>query len=143
MGMEKGKSLQLKPPLLRSGLAERRKFPRFECELPIDCITSESEIHVGIAANISQGGILICLHDRIEVGASLRVNLICTQGFQLKIIGANAIVVWSKVVNHAFWGRYRYGLRLVGLSERSFSDFKGLLWRLVREYHLENLFPTS
>jgi len=141
--MEKEKSLQLKPPPLRTGIAERRKFPRFDCELPMDCITSESEIHVGMATNIGQGGILICLHDRIEVGAPLRVNLICTQGFQLKIIGANAIVVWSKVVNHAFWGRHRYGLRLVGLSERSFSDFKGLLWRLARENHLKNLFPTS
>lgn len=141
MGEEK--CVQLKPHPLRMGLVERRKHPRFECELPVDCITSESEIHAGIAANISRGGMLICLHDRIEVGAPLRINLIFTRGFQLKIIRANAIVVWKRVVHRSLWGRYRYGMKLVGLSDRFFPDFKGLLGRLAREYRFKNLFPAN
>jgi len=141
--MEQGKYAQLKSPRLNMGFAERRKYPRFECELPIDCITSESEIHVGIAANISQGGISICLHDRIKVGTPLRIQLVFAQDFQLKTIGANAIVVWSSVVHHDFWGRYRYGLRLIGMSERVFPDFRGLLGLLARKFHQKRLFPSS
>ena len=141
--MEEGKFPQSKPPHLKIGLAERRKYPRFECGLPIDCITSESEIHVGIAANISQGGILVCLHDRIEVGSPLRIHLVFAQGFQLKTIGANAVVVWNNVAYHALWGRYRYGLRFIGMSDRFFSDFKSLLGQLGREFRLKNPFPTS
>ena len=141
--MEEERFAHPKPLGLRTGFAERRKYPRFHCELPIDCITSNSDIHVGIAANISHSGMLVCLHDRIEVGAPLRINLIFTKGFQLKIVRANAIVVWSKVVQHAFWGRYRYGLRLVGLNDCFFLDFKGLLGQLAREFHLKNLFYTS
>ena len=129
--MEQARFAQSKPPHLKMGFPERRKYPRLECELPIDCITSESEIHVGIAANISQGGILVYLHDRIRVGTPLRIHLVFAQGFQLKTFGANAVVAWSNVVHHAFWGRYRYGLRLIGISERVFSDFKGLLGQLA------------
>ena len=141
--MEEDKFAELKPPHLKTGFSERRKYPRFYCELPIDCITSESETHVGIAANISQGGILICLHDLIEVGTPLRIHLVFAQGFQLKTIGANAFVVWRNVLHHAYLGRYRYGLRLVGLSDRFLSDYKGLLGQLAREFHLKNIFPSS
>lgn len=130
--MEKGNFAQSKPSYLKMGFVERRKYPRFECELPIDCITTESDIHVGIAANISQSGILVCLHDRVEVGTPLRINLVFNQGFELKIISANAVVVWGNVVHHAFWGRYRYGLRLIGMSDNVFSEFKGLLGQLAR-----------
>ena len=134
---------QSKPPHPKMRFAERRKSPRFTCEFPTDCITTGSDIHVGIAANISQGGMLICLHDRIKAGTPLRINLVFNQGFQLKIISANAVVVWSNVVHHAFQGRYRYGLRLIEMSDSVFSDFKGLLGQLARESYLKNPFPTS
>ncbi|NIS61059.1 MAG: hypothetical protein GTO13_10255 [Proteobacteria bacterium] len=125
------------------GFPERRKYPRFECELPVDCITTESDIHVGIAANISQGGMLICLHDRVKVGASLRVNLVFNQGFQLKIIGTNAVIVWRNIEHHPFRGRYRYGLRLIGISDSVFTDLKVLLGQLARAFHPKNPCPTS
>lgn len=141
--MEEGRYPHLKPPGLRTGFAERRRYPRYHCELPIDCIASNSDIHVGFAANISQGGMLVCLHDRIEVGTPLRINLIFTKGFQLKIVRANAVVVWSKAVSHAFWGRYRYGLRLADFNDTFISDFKGLLGQLARELTLKSLFPSS
>lgn len=141
--MQRGNFAYPEPPHLRMGFSERRKYPRFECDFPIDCITTESEIHVGIAANISHGGMLICLHDRIKVGTSLRINLVFDRGFQLKIIGANAVIVWRNIVHHAFLGRYHYGLRLIGMSESVFSDFKGLLGQLAREFRRKNPFPTS
>jgi c-di-GMP-binding flagellar brake protein YcgR len=141
--MQQPNFAQSKPSYPRIGFKERRKYPRLTCELPIDCITTESDIHVGIAANISQGGLLICLHERINVGTPLRINLVFNRGFQLKIISANAVVVWSNIVRHAFRGRYRYGLRLIGMSDSVFSDFKGLLGQLAREFRLKNPFPTS
>lgn len=141
--MEKQGFSHPRPPGIRTGFAERRKNPRYDCELPIDCITSDSETHVGIAANISQGGMLVRLHDRIELGSPLRINLIFIKGFQLKIVRANAVIIWCQVVRHAFWGRYRYGLRLIELEGRFFSDFMGLLGQLARQFHLKNLFPSS
>ncbi len=141
--MEKEGFSHPRPPGIRTGFAERRKYPRYDCELPIDCITSDSETHVGIAANISQGGMLVRLHDRIELGSRLRINLIFIKGFQLKIVRANAVIIWCHVVRHAFWGRYRYGLRLIELEERFFSDFMSLLGQLARQFHLKNLFPSS
>jgi hypothetical protein len=141
--MEEGKFSNPKLPSLKTHLSERRRFPRFGCEFPIDCITRETETHVGIAANISQEGILICLHDRITVGTPLRVQLVFAQGFKLKAINANAIVVWTDIVQHAFWGRYRYGLRLIKMTEGVFSDFKRLLGHLAWESHSKNSFPIS
>lgn len=141
--MEHGNLARWKPHHPKIGFKERRKYPRFPCKFPIDCITTESDIHVGIAANISPGGLLVCLHDRINVGTPLRINLVFNRGFQLKIISANAAVVWRNVVRHAFRGRYRYGLRLIGMSDSVFSDFKGLLGQFGREFRLKNPFPTS
>jgi len=141
--MQEPKLPDLKIPPQKTRLSERRRFPRFDCEFPIDCITRETEMHVGIAANISQEGILICLHDRVTVGTPLRVQLVFAQGFKLKAISANAIVVWSDIVHHVFWGRYRYGLRLIKMSEGVFSDFKRLLGHLASESHSKNSFPFS
>ncbi len=141
--MEGDRFAHIKLSGLRTGFAERRRYPRFRCEFPIDCITSNSDIHVGIAANISQRGMLVCLHDRIKVGTTLRINLIFTKGFQLKIVRANAVVMWSKAESHALWGRYRYGLRLAELNDPYISDFKGLLGQLAREFTLNSLFPSS
>ncbi len=141
--MQKGNFAQSPPPHPKMVFLERRKYPRFDCEFPIDCITTESDIHVGIAANIGQGGMLICLHDRIKVGIPLRINVVFNQGFQLKIISAHAVVVWRNIIHHAFRGRYQYGLRLIGMSDSVFSDFKVLLGQLAREFHLKNPFPTS
>jgi hypothetical protein len=142
--MEQGKLAQSKPPyFLKLRLGDRRKYPRFSCELPIDCITTESKTHVGIAANVSQGGLLICLHERITVGTPLRVQLVFAEDFQLKAIGANAVVIWTHVAPHALWGRHQYGLRLTGMSERVFSDFQALLGQLARQSHLNEGIPSS
>lgn len=141
--MQKGNFAQSHLPRPKMGFQERRKYPRFECEFPIECMTTESHMHVGIAANISPGGMLICLHGRIRVGSPLRINLVFNQGFQLKIISANAVVVWDNIVQHAIRGRYRYGLRLIGMSDSVFSDYKVLLGQLAREFHPKNPSPTS
>jgi len=109
--MQEPKLPDLKIPPQKTRLSERRRFPRFDCEFPIDCITRETEMHVG--------------------------------SFKLKAISANAIVVWSDIVHHVFWGRYRYGLRLIKMSEGVFSDFKRLLGHLASESHSKNSFPFS
>jgi c-di-GMP-binding flagellar brake protein YcgR len=141
--VEKGNFAQSYLPHPKMGFQERRKYPRFECEFPIDCITTDSHIHVGITANISQGGMLICLHDRIKVWTPLRINLVFNQGFQLKIVSANAVVVWRNIAQHAFLGRYRYGLRLIGMNDNVFSDYEVLLGQIAQEFHLKNPFPTN
>ena len=141
--MEKGNFAQPQSLHANMGFPERRKHPRFQCDFPIDCITTESDIHVGITANIGQGGMLICLHDRIKVGTTLRIHLVFNQDFQLNIIRANAVVVWRSVAHHAVRGRYRYGLRLIGMSDNVVSDYKVLLDQLARDFPLKNPFPTS
>ena len=63
------------------------------------------------------------------------------EGHDVLIIGRDGERL--KVVQHDLWGRYRYGLRLVGLNDRFLSDFKGLMGQLAREFPLRNLFPSS
>jgi hypothetical protein len=130
-------------PRLNGRFAERRRNPRFPCELPVDCITNESKIHVGIAANISQGGILVYLDDRITVGTPLRIHVVFAQGFQLRVIGANAVVIWGNVARKPFWGNYQYGLRFTEMRGRVCLDFKDLVGELAREFRLKNSFPSG
>jgi len=62
---------------LRYGIInfERRKYPRFSIDLPIEYSRTDSLAHPGQAANISEGGLLIYLPERVELGQRLRLKL--------------------------------------------------------------------
>jgi c-di-GMP-binding flagellar brake protein YcgR len=55
---------------------ERRKYPRFSIDLPIEYYKIDTPTsHSGRAANISEGGLLIYLPEVAEVGQRLKVRL--------------------------------------------------------------------
>ncbi len=107
---------------------DRRKHPRFSVELPLNyCRIDAKETYGGIVANASEGGVLVYLPDRMEMGATLRIEIFYVNGLELGTIEAIAKVVWSDLAVKATWGEYRYGLQFQSIDEKDYERLMTLL----------------
>src|SRR4030067_1586116 len=74
---------------------EKRRHPRYSVELPLDyCRTNGKETYGGIVANASEGGLLVYLPERVEIGTLLKIEIFYVRGLELDTIKAVVKVVW-------------------------------------------------
>jgi c-di-GMP-binding flagellar brake protein YcgR len=107
---------------------EKRKHPRFSVELPLDYTKIDGkEIYGGIVANASEGGLLVYLPERIEIGVLLKIEIFYVKGLELDTIKAVAKVVWSDLAARESWGEHRYGLQFLNIEENDFNRLMNLL----------------
>jgi c-di-GMP-binding flagellar brake protein YcgR len=107
---------------------EKRKYPRFSVELPLDYSrVNGKETLGGMVANASEGGLLVYLPERIEIGASLQIEIFYVRGLELDTVKAVAKVVWCDLAARESWGEHRYGLQFQSIDEKDFNRLTGLL----------------
>jgi len=107
---------------------ERRKHPRFVVELPLDYSRVDGkETYGGIVLNASEGGILVYLPEKIEIGAVLKIEILYVKGLELNVLKAIAKVVWSDLAARESWGEHRYGLQFQYIDEEDFGRLMALL----------------
>lgn len=107
---------------------EKRKHPRYSVEFPLDYSRIEGkETYGGIVANASEGGLLVYLPQRMEIGAVLKIEIFYVQGLEFNTIKAIAKVVWSDLASKESWGEYRYGLQFMYIDEKDFAGLLNLL----------------
>lgn len=107
---------------------ERRRYPRFVVELPLDYSRSENkEIYGGIVANASEGGLLVYLPERIDIGTVLSIQIFYVRDLEFKAIQGLAKVVWSDLAARTSWGEHRYGLQFLSIDEKNFNKLITLL----------------
>jgi len=107
---------------------ERRKHPRFVVELPLDYTRTEAtDIVGGIVANASEGGLLVYLPERLEMGTVLQIQIFYVKDLEFNMLKAIAKVVWSDMAARESWGEYRYGLQFLSIDEQEFSKLMMLL----------------
>jgi c-di-GMP-binding flagellar brake protein YcgR len=107
---------------------DRRRYPRFSVELPLDyCRVEGRETYGGIVANASEGGVLVYLPERMEMGAILKIEIFYVSGLELDTIKATAKIVWSDLAAKTSWGEYRYGLQFVSIGDNDFTRLMNLL----------------
>ena len=96
---------------------ERRKFPRFSVDLPVEYEKMGSFVPGGRASNISEGGLLIYFSERMEVGQHLWLKLFFNNlGSDLKSIEAVAEVVWREANADQGLEAHRTGVKFVSIS---------------------------
>jgi len=111
---------------------ERRKFPRFTIDLPIEYYPENSEsAFSGRALNASEGGLLIYLPEKVEIGDLLKLKLFFTMGQDLNMIEATAQVAWIDIHLGEDWGDYRSGLRFIDISSEDLQKLKSFLRSLL------------
>jgi hypothetical protein len=107
---------------------EKRKHNRISVELPVDYSRPNGkEIYGGIVANASEGGILVYLPERLEIGAVLKVEILYAKGLELNTIKAIAKVVWGDLATRETWGEHQYGLQFQYIDEEDFNRLVSLL----------------
>lgn len=119
----------------RIGIAniERRKYPRFSIDLPIEYShLSTSTVHSGRALNASEGGLLVYLPEKMEIGQRLRVKLFFHFRATLNAVEMIAEVVWIDLHLPEGWGDYRCGLRFIDISPENLALLKELLASLSK-----------
>jgi c-di-GMP-binding flagellar brake protein YcgR len=112
---------------------EKRKYPRFSVELPLNYTRAEGkDILGGMVANASEGGLLVYLPERFEIGGLLKIEIFYVRGLELDTIKAVAKVVWCDLGARESWGEHRYGLQFQYIDEKDFSRLTTLLKEVGR-----------
>ena len=107
---------------------EKRKYPRFSIELPLNYSRAEGkETLGGMVANASEGGLLVYLPEKVEIGALLKIEIFYVKGLELDTIKAVAKVVWCDLAARESWGEHRYGLQFKYIDQKDFDQLTSLL----------------
>ncbi len=108
-------------------LYERRRYPRFPVDYPVDCHREDGgRIFVGKAVNASEGGLMVCFVESMNIGAMLAVSMLFNLGYQLTEIKARCQVVWKDVGLVSDFPGYQYGLEFLDIEEYDISKLKQL-----------------
>ncbi len=109
-------------------LIDRRKHPRIRVEVPFDySLIDNGEMNRGITADVSEGGLLVCLNERIEIGTLLKIEILFARRVELSTIMAITKVIWSDLASRKSWGEYRYGLKFLSFHRGDLDGLKMLL----------------
>ncbi len=127
--MRKSKTIP-EPAHNRMGILaiERRKYPRFVVELPLDYSeTDGGDLLGGIVANASEGGLLVYLPERMTLGTVIKIQIFYGRELEFNMIKAVAKIVWSDMAAKESWGEYRYGLQFISIDKENLNKLMTLL----------------
>ena len=106
---------------------EKRKYPRFSVDLPVEYSLVESSIGTaGKAFDISEGGLLIYFPEQMEIGQRLSLKLFLSMG-SMNTIEILSEVAWVELHIGEDWGDYRTGLKFVGICPGDMTKLKNFL----------------
>ena len=110
---------------------ERRRFPRFSVDLPVEYERIDSFIPAGRVLDISEGGLLIYFSERMVIGQHLKLRLFFSAiGSNLKAIEALVEVVWIEIDGDKRLGDYRSGVKFIYISPEDMNCLKNFLINL-------------
>ncbi len=112
---------------------EKRKYPRFSVDLPVEYCRVESSIgNEGRALDVSEGGLLIYFPERMEIGQRLNIKLFLSMGSKLNTIEIVSKVAWVEMGIDEDSGEHRTGVKFVEISPDDMTKLKNFLISLSR-----------
>jgi len=107
---------------------EMRRYPRCAVDLPVECYKVNSPIsHTGRAINASEGGLMVYLPEKVEIGQHLQLMLSVGSKSALDTIDMIAQVVWVDIGSSIVMEGYRAGVMILDISSTNRLKLKGLL----------------
>jgi len=101
-----------------TGNFERRKHSRFNVDLSIEYSQNGLFGKHGRAVNASEGGLLLHLREKMEIGKHFVLKLFFPCGPEMNTIKILVQVFWIDVHMGKDWGDYRTGVKFVDISLR-------------------------
>ncbi len=113
---------------------EKRKWTRFDVALPVRYSKADSFFKYARAANASEGGLLICLPEKMGIGQHLALKLFLPIQSGSNVIEAVVQVVWMDIHLRKDWTwDYRTGVRFEDISSGDRTHLKNFLVHLNQE----------
>ena len=110
---------------------ERRRYPRFVVDLPIEYSQVNSPIsQSGRLMNLGEGGMFIRSPEQIEIGQHLKSNFSFTSGSEINSIEMLTEVAWIDIDLGEAWGDYRCGVKFIDASPENMTKLKNFLGSL-------------
>lgn len=111
---------------------ELRRHPRHTVDLPVECSKVNSPIsHTGRAINASEGGLMVYLPEKVEIGQHLKLMLSVGSKPALDTIDMTVQVVWVDIGSSMPREDYRVGVMIVDISSADRLKLKHLLESLL------------
>lgn len=111
---------------------ERRKYPRFSIDLPIEYYRLPSaEKRPARVSNISEGGLMIYVPEKLTIGQQLRVKIFFLAEPNLAAMEAIGEVVWIDLCLEE-GNEYRSGLKFIEVSPDDLKRLKNFLHNLAK-----------
>ena len=95
---------------------EKRKYPRFSVDLPVEYTRKDLVAKQGRVINASESGLSVYCPEQMEIGQALRLKLFFTSGSELNMMEMVNQVVWMDVHTGKDWRDYRTGMKFVDIS---------------------------
>lgn len=108
--------------------SEKRKYPRFDVDLPIKYSRSSFFFKYARAVNASEGGLLLHLPEELGIGQQLALKLFFPSCADSNIIETIVQVVWMDVRLRKDWAwDYQTGVRFIDISPENMAVLKTFL----------------
>ncbi len=114
----------------RSGFInfEMRRHPRYEVDLPLEYSRVNSPLsYTGRAINASEGGLMLYLFEKVEIGQHLKLTLSFGLDSDADTIDVIAQVVWVDIGSRWAMEEYRVGVMIVDISSKDRLKLRNLL----------------
>ena len=111
---------------------ERRKYPRFKINLPLDYFRVDTPVNqTGRALNASEGGLEIYFPEKMAIGERLKLKIFFSSSdFELNAIEVQAEVVWIDILSGD--DEYRSGVRFIDITPEDLTRLKDFLKSLTQ-----------
>jgi c-di-GMP-binding flagellar brake protein YcgR len=121
---------KLKP---RTGVAkiEERQHPRFLLNLPVEYYRVNSDVNQsGYTVNASEGGLMVNLPEKLEVGQYLKMKIFFSFGPDINSVEILSQVVWTD--HTGIIEGYRSGVKFVEISSEDLNRLINFLQNLSK-----------
>ena len=113
---------------------ERRRYPRYVTHLLIEYFLLDSPVsYPSYTVNASEGGLMICLQERFEIGEYLHLKIFLSPAPNLIAIKTTVQVMWADE-NVGEDGVYHHGVRFVDPVSEDVQKFREFLREFISPF---------
>ena len=117
---------------------EKRRYPRFSVDLPMEYTWGDLVAKQGRVTNVSESGLLVYCADQMEIGQALRLKLFLPFGSELNMMEIVNKVVWMDVYKGKELGDYRSGVKFAEISPVDVDKLKSFLVSLPQGQYFKH-----
>jgi len=113
---------------------EKRKYPRFNVDLPAKYSRTNSFFKFGRVVNASEGGLLVHLPEEMGIGQRLALKLFFSSTSEFNTLETFVQVVWKDIHLRKDWTwDYRTGVKFLSIPPEPEAKLKTFLMRIGRK----------